>query len=52
MATNLLAAVTSTSPISVSDMLGTFKALIAPDSFALVEISPREFRAFVTFREV
>lgn len=52
MAVNLRAAVTATSPISITDRFGTFTGIIEADSFVLEEVSPGEFRAFVTVREV
>lgn len=51
-ATNLLASMASTTPISITDRFGTFTGIIEPGKTELVEIRPDEYIAHVTVREV
>lgn len=52
MATDLITAATSTTPISITDRFGTFTGLIDPEGFQLIEVRPEEFVAIVRVREV
>lgn len=52
MAANLKTAITSESPISVSDRFGTFTAMLGPDKCQFEEIRPEEYQARIVGREV
>lgn len=52
MATQLVTAATSATPITIIDRLGTFTGIIEPDNFDLLELRPEEFYCHLTLRQV
>jgi hypothetical protein len=52
MLTNLRTAVTSTTPLSITDSLGTFTGVLEPEGFKAVQVRPQEYLVSVTVREV
>ena len=52
MATDLAAAATSSSPITIVDRFGSFTAVVDNDGFQIIEIRPEEYVATVRVREV
>jgi hypothetical protein len=53
LATSLRTALTSTTPVSITDRFGTFTGILeGGDGFELMEVRPEEFIARVRVREV